>query len=286
MLKKFVAFVTLFVCLSLTVVVAAQNYDEDFNENAQETSPSVVDTLNLLTPEEINDITERIKQIEQKHQVRIGIEFLKNTHGQNIVDTANSLLDKNFLGAPNGGILLLIVMDTRKWRISTDSVMRNRISDADTERIASRFITPLTHGDYYGACISYLEGVDNYLTPSTVSSTNDDIYYEEESSFRIIPEVLIVSAVTALIFSLIFRYALISSMSNVRKASDAREYLDRNSVQITEKNDTYLFTNISRRKKKSNNGGGRGSRGSSGGSSGGGRGSSGGGSHGGSGGSF
>lgn len=276
MMKKFFAFVTLIFCLNFTVAFAAnENYDDygDYVDDVQkvpiavENPVSIVDTLRLLQPNEVSALTKKIQQVEQKHQVRIGIEFLKNTHGQNIVDTANSLLDRNFLGEPNGGILLLVVMDSRKWRIATDAVMRNRISDLATEEIATSFVDKLTNGDYYGACNSYIDGVDKCLTYYETNGTPYDPSQGIDSS------ALIVSIITAIILSAIFRTMLISSMSNVQQATTAGEYLNRDSVKITDKNDTYLFTNVSRRRKSKSRGSGGSGRG-------------GGGGHGGSGGSF
>lgn len=277
MIKKFFAFVTLIFCLNFTVAFAAnESYDENYADYAEDVqkSPiavgnpvSIVDTLHLLKPNEVSTLTKKIQQIEQKHQIRIGIEFLKNTHGQNIIDTANSLLDRNFLGEPNGGILLLVVIDSRKWRISTDSVMKARLPDDATDKIASSFVNKLTDGDYYGACNSYIDGVDEYLTYYEKNGTPYDPSQEFDSS------VLIVSIITAIILSAIFRTVLISSMSNVQQANSAGEYLKRDSIEITDKNDTYLFTNVSRRRKSKSRSSGSSGRG-------------GGGGHGGSGGSF
>ena len=67
-----------------------------------------------------------------------------------------------------------------------------------------------------------------------------------------------------------FRSSLIASMSNVRPAIEASEYLDKNSVNINESRDTFLYMNVQRRAKSSSrssggrsSGGGGGSRGGS-----------------------
>ena len=56
---------------------------------------------------------------------------------------------------------------------------------------------------------------------------------------------LIFSVVIALVICFLFRQALIDSMSNVRIAQEAQEYLARDTVNITTSIDTYLSTNIS-----------------------------------------
>ncbi|MBQ7199600.1 MAG: hypothetical protein IJS29_10080 [Selenomonadaceae bacterium] len=56
---------------------------------------------------------------------------------------------------------------------------------------------------------------------------------------------LIFSVVLALIIGYFFRKVLIDSMSNVKIAQEAQEYLARDTVNITTSIDTYLYTNIS-----------------------------------------
>ena len=48
----------------------------------------------------------------------------------------------------------------------------------------------------------------------------------------------------------LIRHWLIAQMSNVHEASEAGEYLERGSVNITAKNHAYLYTNTERHPKK------------------------------------
>ena len=66
------------------------------------------------------------------------------------------------------------------------------------------------------------------------------------------------------------RAGLIGSMSNVRHANEAIDYLKRDSIRMTENRDTYLYTNVSRQTKSRGSSGSGGGRNSGGGSSGGG----------------
>lgn len=56
---------------------------------------------------------------------------------------------------------------------------------------------------------------------------------------------LFISVGIALFIGYLFRQALIDSMSNVKIAQEAQEYLARDTVNITTSIDTYLYTNIS-----------------------------------------
>lgn len=267
MLKKFFAFLTLIALLNFSVAFAAQN---NSNEDAEKNSVpeksaqsslfnSVVDTTNTLTADEIKNLRNKIRRVEMAHNVKIGIEFLKNTHGQSVSDTAASLLEKNFSGAPNGSILLLIVMDTRKWQIATDSVMIHAISNKSTERIAQEFLPYLSNGEYYTACSDFIDSVDTYLT----NYENGTPIEESELD----PVSAILAVIFAVVIAILFRSSLIDSMSNVLPATNAKDYLNKNSVNISQSRDTYLFTKVTRRRKGGRSSGG--SRGGSGGGSGG-----------------
>ncbi len=56
---------------------------------------------------------------------------------------------------------------------------------------------------------------------------------------------LIIAIVIALVIAYFFRQSLIDSMSNLKIAQEAQEYLQKDSVNITTEIDTYLYTNIS-----------------------------------------
>lgn len=62
-------------------------------------------------------------------------------------------------------------------------------------------------------------------------------------------EVFLMSIVLTVLGWIGCRSFLIGQMSNVHSASGADDYLIRDSVDITEQTDTYLYTDVSRRPK-------------------------------------
>ena len=186
-----------------------------------------------------------------------------------MVTASNDFLDQNFANGMNGGIVLLVDMKRRNYEMSTDRRMVNIITDVDgIPYLKDKFQSDLSAGNYYGAVNNFVDGVDELLT-----------YYETNGGAygTIAPEgfdpVAATGAVIISIFlGLMIRSSLIGSMSNIRHAMEAIDYLKKNTVKLTERRDTFLFMNIQRRRKSS--GGNRGG------------GSHGGGGHGGGGGSF
>ena len=251
MIKKFLGFFLLVMMLSFGNVFAAEN------------SSNVTDNAQLLKQSEIASLNQKIRKLEQDHKVRIGIAFLQTTNGKDASYVADNVLDKNFGNGQNGGILFLVAMDTREWFITTDEKMKTRITDyAGFPYISDKVVERLKSGDYYGACTVYVESIDELLT-----------YYEKNNSAYDPSEgfnttAAIMAVLLAILIGIFIRSALINSMSNIRPATEAGEYLRDNSVQLTKKRDTYLFTNVSRRpkpKSSSSHSGGGGSRGGHGG---------------------
>ena len=62
-------------------------------------------------------------------------------------------------------------------------------------------------------------------------------------------EILVISLVVTVLGWFLIRSILIGQMSNVHTASGADEYLERDSIDLTEETDTYLYTDVKRRPK-------------------------------------
>ena len=205
---------------------------------------SVGDEAGLLTDAERARLSEKILRIEQKHGVRIGIQTRDSVQGS-AGKAANALLDANYSGGPNGGIVLLVVMGSRDWYISTDNAMRKRITDdAGYRYLSGQFLPDLGDGRYAAAFMAYVDTVDSMLS-----------YYEQEgkpydpaNEFSWLA--LLIAAALAILGGISLRSMLIASMSNVRHASEASAYLVQDSVNLTESTDRFLFMNVTRVRKE------------------------------------
>ena len=247
MIKKIFILLTIFV-FNLSVTFAAEN--------------SVVDDTGILRESDIQTLNAKIQQVEQKHGVRIGVIFQKTIGNQNVDTTANHYLKKYYGDSQNGGAVLLVVMDTRSWNIALDAKMTQRIMYYnDVAYLNDGFMDKLHNDNFAGAANIYVDNINELLN-----------YYEQngepfDRAAQFNPMALAAAVLIAIVLGFAIRSILIGSMSNVRHAQEATDYLKRDSVRFTDQRDTYLFTNVSRRPKSSNksSGGGRSGGGSSGG---------------------
>lgn len=207
---------------------------------AAQKAGQVEDRAGILKEAEVQRLSQKIQEVEAKHGIRMGIFITASVKGS-VGKAANRLLDERCSGAQNGGIVLLLAMDSRDWYISIDNRMRERITDdIGVPYLKNSFLEQLREKDYGGAFERYVDTTDVLLT-----------YYEQQGKpydpsdeFSFLA--LFAAAVVAGIGGWMARAGLIGSMSNVTHATEAGTYLEQDSVRLHGGSDTFLFMNVTR----------------------------------------
>lgn len=265
MTKKIFFLLAIFVfSFSVTFAAVKPNSNSNSNNSEENFVQSVYDNSKTLSENQIKTLSEKISAVEQKHKIKIGINFLRNTGGKNIDTVSNERLRKYFGNGQNGGIILVVDMEDRNWNIALDAKLNEKIlSYSDVAYRHDDFYENLHNNNFFGAANTYVDSVDELLNYYEKNGKPYDAFDEfDPLSFGI-------GVLIATVLGFMIREWLIGSLSNVKFATEASDYLKRENVKITESHDNYLYTNVSRRPKSKNSGGGSGGR-SGGGSSGGG----------------
>ena len=202
----------------------------------------VIDEAEILTDSEEKELDAKIATIEQSHKVRILIGTMKSTDGTPLGKIANNVVDQ--IPADNGTIVLLLSMKERDWYISTDNKMRARITDGKgAEYLSGEFLPDLKEGKYAAAFTTFAATTNEMLT-----------YYEKEgepydpaNAFNLMA--LGIALACALILGGTIYYILYECGGNVTSATEADAYLNQDSFTLTQNEDNYLYTSISRQAK-------------------------------------
>ena len=210
-------------------------------------TPSLMDGAGLLQKAEQQAVSDALREVEKKHNVRIGVVTVKGVNGD-VGQFANQVLDRAYTDGQNGNLVLVLSMAERDWYISTDNTMRQKITDDEGINYLSESFLPSFGAD------KYAEGFKNFALRADEMLT----YYETEGeaydpSAEFSPFSLVVALILAALAGMGVRAGLIKSMSNVYPEPAASAYLDRDSFKLTESDDTYLYTTVSRRRKPKNN---------------------------------
>ena len=203
----------------------------------------VIDEAEILTDSEEKELDAKIATIEQSHKVRILIGTMKSTDGTPLGKIANNVVDQ--IPADNGTIVLLLSMKERDWYISTDNKMRARITDGKgVEYLSGEFLPDLKEGKYAAAFTTFAATTDEMLT-----------YYEKEgepydpaNAFNLMA--FGIALACALILGGTIYYVLYKYESNVTFAAEADAYLNHDSFRLTQDEDNFLYTTVTRRTKE------------------------------------
>lgn len=214
--------------------------------SASAASALVLDQADLLRPQEEKVLQQSLDQVNQKYQVRLAVVTVKSTGGVKTGEFANVMLDKIKDSRLKGNMVLLLSMKDRDWYISTDNGMRKMITDkAGIKALSGKFLPALKKNNYPEAFGQYAKGTDELLA-----------YYQKEgkpydpaNAFN--PLALAIGAAVALGIGFLVRRVLIGQMNNVMPALEAGVYLDRDSFQLEENADNYLYMTVHRKPKKS-----------------------------------
>ncbi|MBR1728339.1 MAG: TPM domain-containing protein [Selenomonadaceae bacterium] len=239
---------------------------------------SVTDEASLLNGSEISKLNSKIQQIEHKHGIKIEIVTLNELQGSNIKNVANKMLNR-VVDSPrrgeNGNIIFVMAMDVRKWQIAADQSLESKLYDSNNNAAFNEkaFVNQFSQGKFFNGFDMYLDSIDKAIdsykaTGQVKGNENYNVNETEDKTFDLLAAMI--SIVAAIVIAIMYRSSLIASMSNVRPAIEASEYLDKNSVKLMTVRDNFLYMNVQRRPKSQGKG-----------SSGGGGGSSSGGGHGG-----
>ncbi|MCI7600168.1 MAG: TPM domain-containing protein, partial [Megasphaera sp.] len=200
---------------------------------------SLADGAQLLKGSERIAVLNEIGSIEKKYGVRLAVVTVKTTNNVKIGDYANQLLDSTYKDGKNGNMVL--AMDTRDYYVATDKAMRQRISDKGSLPVLEeKFLPLLKEKKYADAFKAYALESGELLAYYEANGKA----YDPHDPFSL--TALAIALVLGIGGGFLIRRYLISTMSNVAPALAAAAYLDEDSFDLTEKEDTFLFMNVSR----------------------------------------
>lgn len=243
MTRKFVSVIlALLLCVSLAVSVSAA------------TTEFLYDDADLLNAAEELMLTEKLANYSNEYNTQFVVVTAK-TLDRPIDLYLDYLYDSRGFGygQTREGVLLLICMDVREYRILTNGHAGTAINPDKIDRICDVIVSDLSDGNYADAfgsfadqCAYYLDGHINGFPFNTGKNLG-------------------ISLAIGIAIGLIVVLILRGQLKTVRKQNQANAYVKTGSMRLTVSNDIFLYRNVSRTRKQSSSssgggGGGGGSR--------------------------
>lgn len=122
----------------------------------------VTDLTGTLSPQEIQNITSKVKPFEDSTSNQIAVLVIPTLDGAAIEEYALAVAEKNKIGTKqlNNGILLLVVKNDRKARIEVGTGLEGTLPDATASYIIRNEMIPLfKQNDYNGGILAGIESI-------------------------------------------------------------------------------------------------------------------------------
>ena len=194
------------------------------------------DLADLITDSEEEQITQKLDEIGEKHDVNLAIVTVESIEDEDPDEFAEMVFDEEGYGeAENGGILLFIAMESRDVVVFYDSVIDSDIADTiretitedlSDEKYASAFDTFIEKCDYY---------VDGELNGYPFNWTRN----------------IVIALVIGVVLALIITGGMKGQLKSVRAQKAAANYVVNGSMNVTESRDNFLYRNVVCKKKES-----------------------------------
>lgn len=220
-------------CAVMTVQVAAQAPDAD----------TLIDEADLLTATQEATALDRLTRLSHTYQMQIAVVTLSYVDFWDMdVYTERVYEDMEYgFGSGYDGVLLLISMDPREYRILSNGKAADAISPEDIDDISDQLQPLLKSGDYHGAVAEFIDRCQYYLDGYTNGFPFDWGKY------------VLIGLGIGLLVGVITAFVLKGQLKTVRRQPHADMYLKSGSLEITLANDLYLYRTVSRVARQQNN---------------------------------
>lgn len=214
----------------------------------------VVDNADLLTDAEEEWLEELALEVSERWECQTVIITADSLNGKDITDYADDTFDYEGYGYGSGddGILLAVDMDKRDWAISTYGYGITAFTDYGQECMMDEVLPDLSDGYYYDAFETFLEQCDDLLEQAREGKPLD-VRRSGGKSWFSIPR-LIFSIAAGCLLALIPMSVLKKEINNVQSQSGAADYVRSGSMKVTQSNDRFLYSHVTKRARPKNNG--------------------------------
>lgn len=217
------------------VTVTESNKNNILTTPAIDATEKVYDFADLFTDEEEQQLYTKITNYINEYNLDLAVVTI-DENNKTPREYADDFYDYNDFNQ-QGGILFLIDMDNRKIYMSTTGQAIKMYNDYRINTALDEVYTYMSDEEYYEGTSSYIDKISNYAKEGIPTSNKE----EKSLTSSIFMSLLIGLIGTAIIMAI-----LIFKNKMVRKATTAREYLNKNSIKIQNMGEILISSNTTK----------------------------------------
>lgn len=201
----------------------------------------VYDNAGLLTGEEAAALNETLGTVSHTQQAQILIVTVASLEGGDIDAYVDEAYDTSGFGYGDrkDGVLLLVCMDPREYRILSNGYAGVAIDTDVIADIGDRIVSDLSSGNYADAFQAFAEECAYWL-----DGYRNGFPFDAGKS-------LAIALIIGIAAGAITAFVLKGQLKTVRKQERANVYIRSDSMKITAESDIFLYRDLTRTKKES-----------------------------------
>ena len=218
------------------LTAAAETTEAPVPENEQ----FLYDEADLLTDSEEATLVEKLKEVSCACNAQLVVVTIASMDGGDIDSYVDYLYDSMGFGygENHDGVLLLVCMDPREYRILSNGYAGTAIGPDQIDTLCDFMETYLPNGHYTSAFHSFADQSGEFLE-----------YYLMGSPFKV-GKSLAISLIIGIIAGLIVAFILKGQLKSVRKQDQAYGYVKPGSMTVNIQYDIFLYRTVTRTKKQ------------------------------------
>ena len=207
---------------------------------AKENEEFLYDEADLLTDEQEAELVKKLAEVSHATNAQIVIATIASMDGGDIDSFVDYLYDSMGFGygENHDGVLLLVCMDPREYRILSNGYAGTAIGPDQIDTLCDFMETYLPNGHYVAAFNSFADQCGEFLE-----------YYQMGSPFKV-GKNLTISLIIGIIAGLIVAFVLKSQLKSVRKQDQAHRYVKPGSMTVDSQYDIFLYRTVTRTQKQ------------------------------------
>lgn len=217
------------------VTVTEDNKNNILTTPAIDATEKVYDFADLFTDEEEQQLYTKITNYINEYNLDLAVVTI-DENNKTPREYADDFYDYNDFNQ-QGGILFLIDMDNRKIYMSTTGQAIKMYNDYRINTALDEVYTYMSDEEYYEGTSNYIDKISDYAKKGVPTSNN-----EEKS----LTSSIFISLLIGLIGTAIIMAILIFKNRMVKKATTAREYLNKNSIKIQNMGEILISSNTTK----------------------------------------
>ena len=201
----------------------------------------LLDTASILSDEEQDEITELLDELSERQKMDVTIATVENLDNYNSIEAcADDLYDYcNFgYGTDRDGLMFVVSMEEREWHISTCGYGITAFTDAGIQYVGGQMLDSLADGDY---------AQDDLIDQARAGHPFDKDDVPRKPMSATVPLICIAIG-AALGFATV--QGMKAQLKSVHKAGSAANYVRPGSMNLTGKQDLFLYSHVDRVKRE------------------------------------